>query len=433
MSKSYSTVRGMRDFLPRELSKRHFVEAKVRECFRFFGYKEIETPIIESHDLIAAKSGNEIRHRLFAFTDFSGRKLALRPEFTASVARVVTNKLRTQPKPIRLGYIGNCFRYDNPQLGRHREFWQAGFELFGSEYPIADAEILLANLDLMRRVGLSKAFLKISHVGILREILNTYEIQENDQNTIMGLIDSNHKDQVKKAFTELNIPTEGQDDIQQLFTLKGAQPTIFKQAKTILNKYPHSQKALTNLQTIVTLIQQSTVPNNIIIDLGFARGLEYYTGMIFEVYVPDLEIALGGGGRYDKLVEIFGGTPMPAVGCSPGIDRIVLAIDKLKRFPALATNRIQVIVIPVDQSTPVLSKGLEIATSLRTKDVVAHFETVGRRLRSAITYAVQQGYTHAVIIGMKDLTNNQVTLRDLKAKTQESLPLDRLIQQLEHS
>ena len=115
MSKSYSTVRGMRDFLPLELSKRHFVEAKVRECFRFFGYQEIETPIIESHALIAAKSGNEIRHRLFAFTDFRGRKLALRPELTASVARVVTNKLRTQPKPIRLGYIANCFRYDNPQ------------------------------------------------------------------------------------------------------------------------------------------------------------------------------------------------------------------------------------------------------------------------------------------------------------------------------
>ncbi len=121
---------------------------------------------------------------------------------------------------------------------------------------------------------------------------------------------------------------------------------------------------------------------------------------------------------------------MPAVGCSPGIDRIVLAIDKLKRFPSPSTNRIQVIVIPVDQTTSVLSKGLEIATSLRTKDIIVHLETVGRRLRSAITYAVRHGYTHAIIIGMKDLSNNQVTLRDLKAKTQESLPLDRLIQQL---
>ncbi len=433
MSKSYSTVRGMRDFLPLELSKRHFVEAKVRECFRFFGYMEIETPIIESHALIAAKSGNEIRHRLFAFTDFSGRKLALRPELTASVARVVTNKLRTRPKPIRLGYIANCFRYDNPQLGRYREFWQAGFEMFGSESPIADAEIVVTNLDLMRRVGLPEASLKIGHVGILREILKSYDVQENEQDTIMSLIDSNHHDQVKKTFTELNIPTEGQNDIQQLFALKGSQPTIFEQGEAILNRYPHAKKALANLQSIVTLVQQSTVPNNIIIDLGFARGLEYYTGMIFEVYVPDFGIALGGGGRYDKLVEIFGGAPMPAVGCAPGIDRIVLAIDKLKRFPPLTANEIQVIVIPVDQTTPVLSKALEIATSLRNKDIPTHLETIGRRLRSAITYAVRQDYTHAIIIGMKDLTNNQVTLRDLKAKTQQLLPLDRLVQSLEHS
>ena len=433
MSKSYSTVRGMRDFLPLDLSKRHFVEAKVRECFRFFGYMEIETPIIESHALIAAKSGNEIRHRLFAFTDFSGRKLALRPELTASVARVVTNKLRTRPKPIRLGYIANCFRYDNPQLGRYREFWQAGFEMFGSESPIADAEIVVANLDLMRRVGLPEASLKIGHVGILREILNSYDVQENEQNAIMGLIDSNHQDQVKKTFTELNIPTEGQNDIQQLFALKGSQSTIFKQGEVILNKYPHAKKALANLQTIVTLVQQSTVPNNITIDLGFARGLEYYTGMIFEVYVRDFGIALSGGGRYDKLIEIFGGAPMPAVGCAPGIDRIVLAIDKLKRFPSPTINEIQVIVIPVDQSTPVLSKGLEIATSLRNKDIITHLETVGRRLRSALSYAVRQGYTHAIIIGMKDLTNNQVTLRDLQAKTQKLLPLDLLVQQLKYS
>ncbi|MCW4039160.1 MAG: histidine--tRNA ligase [Candidatus Bathyarchaeota archaeon] len=433
MSKSYSTVRGMRDFLPLELSKRHFVEAKVRECFRFFGYQEIETPLIESHALIAAKSGNEIRHRLFAFTDFNGRKLALRPELTASVARVVTNKLRTQPKPIRLGYIANCFRYDNPQLGRYREFWQAGFEMFGSEHPIADAEIILANLELMRRVGLSEAFLKIGHVGILREILSTYDIHENEQNTIMGLIDSNHQDQVMKTFTELNVPAEGQDDIQQLFALKGTQLSVFEQGEIILNKYPDAKRALANLKTIVTLAQQSTVPNKIVIDLGFARGLEYYTGMIFEVYVPDLGIALGGGGRYDKLVEIFGGAQMPAVGCSPGIDRIVLAVDKLKRFPSLTADRIQILVIPVDQTTPVLSKGLEIATSLRNKDIIAHIETFGRRLRSALTYAGRQGYTHAIIIGIKELTKNQVTLRDLKAKTQELLPLNRLVQHIERS
>ncbi len=423
----------MRDLLPPELFKRHFVEAKVRECFRIFGYKEVETPVIESHALIAAKSGNEIRHRLFAFTDLSGRKLALRPELTASIARVVTNKLRTQPKPIRVGYIANCFRYDNPQLGRYREFWQAGFEMFGSEHPIADVEILLANIDLMRRVGFSQTLVKIGHVGILREILATYDISEDEQNNIMGLIDNNQHSQVMKILIKLNVPSEGQDVIQQLFSLKGSQPSIFSQGKTILDGYPLAQNALANLKTIVTLVQQGTGIGHILIDLGFARGLDYYTGMIFEVYIPELGIALGGGGRYDKLVEIFGGTPMPAVGCSPGIDRIVLALEQLNRFPTETTCRPQIIVIPVEQTTPVLSKGLEIASSLRSQNIITHHETLGRHLRSALTYAVRQGYSHAIIIGMKEIENGQVTLRDLKAKKQETLPINHLVQHFQSS
>jgi histidyl-tRNA synthetase len=246
----------------------------------------------------------------------------------------------------------------------------------------------------------------------------------------MGLIDSDHQDQVMKTLRDLEIPSEGENTIQQLFSLKDKQPSIFEQGKTVLDKYPLAEKALANLKTIVTLVQQSTLSNNIIVDLGFARGLEYYTGMIFEVYIPDLGIALGGGGRYDKLIEIFGGTPMPAVGCSPGIDRIVLALDQLKHFPSVTPSKTQVLVIPVDQTTPVISKALEIATSLRAKDIIAHHETVGRRLRSALTYAVRQGYTHAIIIGMRELENNQVTLRDLNAKKQEILPLDHLVQQL---
>ena len=122
----------MRDFLPADLAKRRFVEGKVRECFNLYGYDEVETPILESFDLISAKAGDEIRHRMYAFKDLGGRMVALRPEITPSIARVVANKLRTEIKPLKIGYIANCFRYDNPQMGRYREFWQAGFELFGS-------------------------------------------------------------------------------------------------------------------------------------------------------------------------------------------------------------------------------------------------------------------------------------------------------------
>jgi len=153
---TYRPVRGMRDFLPEDLAQRRFVEAKVRDCFTSYGYEEIETPVLESFDLISAKAGDEIRHRMYAFDDLGGRKVALRPEITPSIARVVANKLRTAVKPLRLGYIANCFRYDNPQKGRYREFWQAGFELFGSSHPVADAEVIAVNNELMQAAGIHR-------------------------------------------------------------------------------------------------------------------------------------------------------------------------------------------------------------------------------------------------------------------------------------
>ena len=147
--KTYETVRGMRDFLPEDLAKRRRIEDEVRRIFTLYGYGEIETPLVESFALLSAKAGEEIRHRMYEFKDLGGRRIALRPEMTASVARIVATKLRSEPKPLRLGYVSNCFRYDNPQMGRYREFWQAGYELFGSNKPEADVEILTICYDLL--------------------------------------------------------------------------------------------------------------------------------------------------------------------------------------------------------------------------------------------------------------------------------------------
>ena len=219
--KSYRTIRGMRDILPTILAQRRFVEDQVRQCFTIYGYQEIETPTIESFELIAAKAGDEIRHRMYSFEDLSGRKVALRPEMTPSIARIVASKLRTAIKPLRLGYIANCFRYDNPQRGRYREFMQAGFELFGSNRAIADAEIISINDDLMRRLGFTNFFIKIGSVAILRAVLSDEGLNEAAQNTIMGLIDKQRKTQVLDYLTKLKVSDDCLMIIKQLFSLKG--------------------------------------------------------------------------------------------------------------------------------------------------------------------------------------------------------------------
>ena len=167
---AFRTVRGMRDFLPQEAGRMRYIEHVTRELAQLFGYEEVITPVVESYELLAAKSGEEIRKRMYAFEDLGGRRVALRPEFTAPVARLMATKMKNEPRPMRLFCVGSLYRYDEPQYGRFREFWQANYELVGSNKPEADAEILLLTYELMRELGLHNYWLKIGHVGIIRNL-----------------------------------------------------------------------------------------------------------------------------------------------------------------------------------------------------------------------------------------------------------------------
>ncbi len=419
---TFRTVKGMRDFLPEDLAKRKFVEEKVRECFRLYGYEEIETPTLESFDLISAKAGDEIRHRMFILNDLSGRKLALRPEITPSIARIVANKLRTEAKPLKLGYIANCFRYDNPQMGRYREFWQAGFELFGSNQPIADAEIISINSDLMKRSGFSDFFIKIGHVGVIRGILSDEGVDETDQNMIMGLIDQQKTTKALTIIKKLKVSKNCLNTIKSLFKLKGTNwKQIFLESKRNLQQNNKALTALENLEEIIILARMGGVETDFFLDLGFTRGLEYYTGMIFEVFIPNLDISLGGGGRYDKLVKLFGGESMHAVGCAPGIDRMVLGLEREKLFPKKFASFKKILVIPVNKK--LVLKALEIASDLRRNGIVAHNEMIGRSIGSALSYANKKSYTSIIIIGPEELERDCVILRDLLRRTQREVSI----------
>jgi len=426
---TYRPVRGMRDFLPEDLAQRRFVEAKVRDCFTSYGYEEIETPVLESFDLISAKAGDEIRHRMYAFDDLGGRKVALRPEITPSIARVVANKLRTTVKPLRLGYIANCFRYDNPQKGRYREFWQAGFELFGSSHPVADAEVIAVNNELMRRLGFTEFFIKVGHVAVLRELLTEEGVDDADQNALLDHLDKRETAKAQDLLRALRVSAACHETIDGLFGLRGVDwTTILAKGRSLLRERAGALAALDALENILGLARSFGVKTPFFLDLGFARGLEYYTGMIFEVYVPELGIALGGGGRYDGLVELFGGEPLPAVGCAPGIDRLVLALGQKGLFPETLTHVTKTLVISVSEA--LLSTALELAADLREHGVVAHNEVTGRNVGAALSYAAKKQYRYVVIVGPKELERGGVILRDLKAKAQREVLVARLSDEL---
>jgi len=415
----------MRDFLPKDAEKMRHVELTARELARLYGYEEIITPVVESHDLLAAKAGEEIRLRMYAFNDMGGRKVALRPEFTASIARLVATKLRTAPKPLRLFCVGSLYRYDEPQYARFREFWQADYEIMGSDKPEADAEILTLTNDLLRRLGIRNQYLKIGHMGILRGILSQEGMNEDQQSQVMQLLDKKRWEEALALIQRSGISQQCLTTLKNVFEIKGKEPTqVIKKIIEAVKKYEKAVAAAENLQEILELTIQSNVKCEMFIEAGFARGLEYYTGMIVEAYVPELDFALEGGGRYDRLIELFGGEPTPAVGVAAGIDSIILAMKK-QRAAVKTSREKRVLLIPVNPEMK--SKVFEVSSKLREAGVSIEMEVMGRSVSKALSDADRRGFTHAVLIGPEEAREDKVVLRDMKKREQKTVKTKSLV------
>ncbi len=423
----FSTARGMRDFLPEEAQKMRRVEELSREFAKLYGYEEIMTPVIESYELLAAKSGDEIRQRMFAFNDLGGRRMALRPEFTASIARLVATKMMQKPKPLRLFCLGSLYRYDEPQFGRYREFWQIDYELIGSKRPEADAEILEVTHDLVKRLGLRNFEFKIGHVGILRGILSQEKVAGGQQAVIMQLLDKKRLNEALTAIQESGVSRECATTIKNLFEISGKDVhKVLTDTKGCVRKYEGALAAVENLWEVLELVQDGFGLEPLV-EAGFARGLEYYTGMIFEVYVPEMDIALGGGGRYDKLIELFGGIPAPAVGVAQGTDRLVLALEKQGIVEEPPKEK-WVTILPVkDELKP---KAFELSAMLRKEGIPVEVDVMGRTVSKALSEASKRGFTHAIIIGPEELKEGKVVLRNMKEREQKNINIESLIKEI---
>jgi histidyl-tRNA synthetase len=424
----FKTVRGMRDFLPKDAEKLRYVEQVARELAVLYGYEEVLTPVVESYELLAAKSGEEIRQRMYVFTDLGGRKVALRPEFTASMARLVATKLRNAPKPLKLFCVGSLYRYDEPQYGRFREFWQANYELIGTDKPEADAEILTITNHFLKKLRLRNYHFKIGHVGILRGILSQENIQEEQQNHVMQLLDKKRWEEALTTIKQLGASQQCIATLKKVFETRGKTAMrILKETEKTVQNYTSGVNAVENLRQILTLATTGENKFETLIEPGFARGLEYYTGMVFEAYVPELEIALCGGGRYDKLIQLFGGEPTPAVGVAQGIDRLVLAGKKQKTKLEIPKEK-RVVIIPINEETKI--KALEISATLREVGIPTEVEVMGRTVSRALSDANRRKIAYAILIGPQELKEQKVVLRDLKTRKQRTVKINQLAKKL---
>jgi histidyl-tRNA synthetase len=312
--------------------------------------------------------------------------------------------------------VGTVYRYDEPQKGRYREFWQSNYEIIGSAKPEADAEIVLLTDSLMASLGLQGYAFKIGHVGVIRGILTQEGVDDKTQNAVFQRMDKKEYD----AAMELLESQKTRQMLRGLIEIKGKdwQDTV-EQIKTYVAGYEKAEEAAQNLSEILKLV---TCGANltVMVDPAFARGLEYYTGMIFEIYIPELEIALGGGGRYNRLIEVFGGEPTPAVGCAHGIDRVAIALQTQKTILDGKGGK-KVAVIPISEALK--SEALKIAQTLRSEGLTVEFEVMGRKMAKALEDADKRKIDYAVIVGERELKEGAVMLKDLYSRQQTTVSI----------
>ncbi|RLI89395.1 MAG: histidine--tRNA ligase [Archaeoglobales archaeon] len=401
--------RGTRDFLPDEMERRRAIEAVMRRIAESYGYREIATPTFEHLELFTIKSGEGIIEEMYAFKDKGGRDLALRPELTAPVVRLFVNECSVMPKPLRFYYFANCFRYERPQKGRYREFWQFGVELIGSSSYLADAEVITLAYRIMEELKLDFE-LHIGHVGLLRHLLR--DVEEEKAAIVMRLIDKKDVEGLIKHLEEIKAPQDLSEAILSLIELSGGRDVLKDASELTGFDIGHMEKLCDVLDSMGV---------EYTIDLGIARGLDYYTGVVFEAYAEGLgaQNQICGGGSY-RLAHLFGGEDVPSTGFALGFDRIV---EICKLTPEEKT-------VVVVANVGLENEAFKLADLLRRHGICAITDVMERSLKRQLSFANDVNARFAVIIGKKEIESGRYTVKDMASGESLQLEFDSLLEYL---
>ena len=394
----------------------------------------MQTPIFETLDLFTAKSGPGVVKQLYAFQDKSDRALTLRPELTAPVMRMISEEMRSSPKPLRLSYFGQCFRYEESKKGRYREFFQYGVELIGASGPLAEAEVVSLAINMLEACGLADYELRIGHVGVLRDILSGLGLSSEGEPeapiaSAMRLLDKGDWDGLAELFSANNVEAGALENLKNLAQLDGGIETL-DSAREILTALNVSLESLDELSQLLSAVAGlAPSPPSLKVNLCVARGLDYYTGMVFEVNVAELggEGQVLGGGSY-KLLHLFGLEDLdPSCGFGLGFDRVLLALES----QAERLGRSEVVPgetpVPTTLMLPFKVDShsvLPIIRELRDSGHNVELDLRGKNIGKSLDWASKNGFTNVVIVGPQDLENNQCSVKNLVSGEQNVVGLD---------
>ena len=431
--------RGTRDFTPAAMKRRLALEHLLEDVAQRHGFSRVQTPVFESLDLFTAKSGPGVIGQLYAFQDKGERELTLRPELTAPVMRMVAEEMRQDTKPLRLSYYGQCYRYEEFKTGRYREFFQYGIELIGASGPLAEAEVLATAVNMLHASGLQGWEIRIGHVGVLKDALSGLGLSgEVDTKTgeppiasAMRLLDKGDDAGLADLFNAHGLDPSNTEPLRALASLEGGAETLGPARELLSSMDGVSLEALDELEmTLTALAALAPAPPALAVDLTVARGLDYYTGMVFEVKVEELggEGQVLGGGSY-KLLHLFGLPDLdPCCGFGLGFDRVLLALEaqaeasgREEAVPGETDSRPYIAIAPLKADQLPL---LPLVASLRESGARVELLLTKKNYGRVIKWTEGIGASHLLVVKPEDLDAGTGRLIDFKTGDRSDVELN---------
>src|SRR5262245_20890385 len=416
----HQAPRGTRDLLPNETGRWQWAEARAREVLDRYTYREIRTPMFEDFELFARTSGETsdvVQKEMYRFNDLKGRDLALRPEATAGVCRAyLEHNLAAQARVHRLWYSGPMFRYGRPQKGRYRQFWQIGAEVIGTAAPGADVEMIALFVDIFEAWGFENLSVAINSVGTPATRKVYGDKLRHWLEPVRERLSADS--QTRLEHNPLRVLDSRDEGDLEILTGKSLHASMPKMVDVL---DPESRQ---HWDQVLAGLEQLGIEHQI--DHGLVRGLDYYTRTAFEVHDRSLgaQSALGGGGRYDGLIEALGGPPTPGVGFSIGLDRVLLALED--RSAPLAKPAF--LFVAATEGTRPFMPGF--VRALRTVYSVDH-DLEGRSLNAQMKAADKAGARLVLLLGDDEWRKGEIVLKDLASGTQETVDADDLVEAID--
>ena len=413
---------GFRDFYPDDLALRAHIFRTWRTVATRYGFEEYDGPPLEPLDLYTTKSGDEIVGQLYNFTDKGDRQVALRPEMTPTLARMVAARAGQLRKPIRWFSIPQLFRYERQQRGRLREHFQLNCDLIGEAGPLADAEIIALAVDVVRAFGLTSndVRVRLSDRRLLNQLLYSFDLTEVQVSAIYGWLDKQGKSASAGDLQRLHDLNVDPDIIA--FLSAACEVKAISKLKRVLAKKPALELSVSRLEEVVDALSAMGLADFVELDLGVVRGLAYYTGTVFEIFDSGRTLrAICGGGRYDNLLDAVGGVELPAVGFGMG-DVVLGELLKEKGLAPSDVSSIDVFLAFITHED--LPHVLSLARRLRDAGLRVEYALSPQGIGKQLKLADSRNARLAIVVGPDERARGEIVIKDLRSGSQEIAPLE---------